>query len=337
MNRKVKVALAVAVTLAVSAAGALAVATPSVSTGRATSIAHSGAVIHGTVNPGGDKTVYIFQWGVTTAYGLQSKARSAGRGTKPVAVQLSLGGLLPGTVYHYRIAALSPVGGAIGLDRAFKTRGNPPPMPTTGGVSSISSNTATITGLVNPNHVATSWYVQYGVTTAYGLRTNTFQIPAGPAPVPVSAVLEGLQSGKMFHYRIVAVNRGITEVGNDATFMTYPSPARNPKLSAKTKPRHDGKRPYTFTTSGRVRHPSWIPSTYACTQSVRVRYFLGRRRVGQKTTPVLPNCTYSATASFTRLPKHARHRPVRLRVVARFLGNGYLAADSAKADHISEG
>lgn len=336
MKRKVKVALAVAVMLAVSAAGALAVATPSVSTGKATSITKSGAVIHGTVNPGGAKTGYVFQWGVTTAYGAQSKARSAGRGKKPVAVHLGLGRLLPGTVYHYRIEALSGVGGAIGLDRAFKTKGNPPPQPTTGGVSSISSNTATITGLVNPNHVATSWYVQYGLTTAYGLRTNTFLLAAGPAPVPVSAVLAGLQSGKIFHYRIVAVNRGITEVGNDATFMTYPSPARTPRVTAKTRPHHDGTRPYTFTTSGRVHHPSWIPDAYACSQSVRVRYFLGRRRVGQKTTPVQPNCTYSATASFTRLPKHARHRPVRLRVVARFLGNGYLKANKSRAGHISE-
>jgi hypothetical protein len=339
MNRKVKVALALALaaTLALSAAGALAAATPSVSTGKATSITSSSAVLHGAVNPGGTKTGYVFEWGVTTAYDSKSTARSAGKGTKPVPVHQSLHGLLPGTTYHYRVAALSGVGGAVGPDRSFKTKGNPPAAPQTGGVSSVSANTATITGLVNPNNQATTWYVEYGLTTAYGLRTSSFQIPAGPNPVPVSATLTGLQSGKVFHYQIVATNRGIPRAGGDATFMTYPSPARNPRISAKTKPGHDGTRPYTFTTTGRIHHPSWIPTTYACTQSVRVRYFLGRRRVGQKTTPVQPDCTFSATASFKRLPKHAKSRPVRLKVVVKFVGNGYLAADSAKAAHVSEG
>jgi hypothetical protein len=337
MNRKLKVALAVAATVALSAVGALAAGTPSVSTGGATSITTGGAVVHGTVNPGGAKTGYIFQWGVTTAYGTSSKGRFVGSGTKPVSVHLSLHQLLPGTAYHYRIAALSRVGGAVGPDRTFTTKGHPPPTPVTGGVSSISTNSATVTGLVNPNGVATSWYVQYGLTTLYGLRTSSFQVPPGPTPVPVSALIQGLQSGKVFHYRIVAVNRGITETGNDAAFMTYPNPARNPHISATTRPSHDGTRPYTFTTSGHVHHPSWIPSTYACTQSVRVRYFFGGQRIGQKTAPVLPNCTFRATVSFRHLPRRATSRPVHLNVFVRFLGNGYLASDRANTNHVSEG
>lgn len=337
MNRRLKLALAVLGLLALTATAAVAASTPSASTGPATSVTSGAAVIHGTVNPGGAKTYYSFQWGPTTAYGSTSKAHSAGSGTKPVSVQLGLHGLNPGTTYHYRIGVLSRLGVAEGPDRTFKTKGNPPALPTTGGVSSVSSNSATVQGLVNPNNVKTTWYVQYGPTTSYGVQTAPQSVPAGSAPVAVIATLPGLQSGAVFHYRFVAVNRGIAQFGADAQFMTYPSPAPVPRISVKTRPRHDGRRPYTFTTSGTVHHPAFIASTYACSQSVRVRYFMGGRRVGQKTTPVQPDCTFTAQASFKRLPKHAKSRPVHLKVVATFLGNGYLATHSAKAGKITEG
>lgn len=337
MNRRVKLALAVLGLLALTATVAIAASTPSAATGGATSITNSSAVIHGSVNPGGSKTFYAFHWGPTTSYGFSSKARSAGAGTKSVPVQLKLTGLHPGTTYHYRLGVLSRLGPAEGPDRTFKTTGHPPAVPTTGGVTSISSNSATVQGIINPNNVQTNWYVQYGTTTAYGFQTTPQSLPAGNVPVSVSAALEALQSGKVLHYRFVAVNRGIAQFGNDAMLMTYPQPARVPNISAKTKPGHDAKSPYTFTTTGRIRHPGFIPDLYACTQSVRVRYFLGGRRVGQKTTPVQPDCTFTAKASFKRLPKHAKGRPVHLKVSATFLGNGYLAEHSIKAGQISEG
>lgn len=337
MNRRLKLALAVLGLLALTATGAIAASTPSVATGGATSITTGGALIHGSVNPGGAKTVYVFQWGPTTAYGFGSKGRSAGAGTRSVPIHLDLHGLNPGTTYHYRAVALSKLGSATGPDRTFKTKGNPPAFPTTGGVTAISANSATVQGIINPNNEKTNWYVQYGTTTAYGLQTAVQTLAAGATPVTVAGALSGLQSGKVFHYRFVAVNRGIPEVGSDAMFMTYPKPARVPRIGAKTAPGHDGKRPYTFTTSGRIHHPSFIQSTYACTQSVRVRYFLGGRRVGQKTAPVQADCSFSAKASFKKLPKHVKTRPVHLKVVVTFLGNGYLAEHSVKAGNISEG
>src|SRR5690242_5590837 len=166
MNRRLKLALAVLGLLALTATAAIAASTPSASTGPATSITNSGAVIHGTVNPGGAKTYYDFQWGPTTAYGSTSKAHSVGSGTKPVAVQQALHGLNPGTTYHYRVGVLSRLGIAEGPDRTFRTKGNPPAVPTTGGVTFVSDNSATVQGIVNPNKVKTEWYVQYGPTTS---------------------------------------------------------------------------------------------------------------------------------------------------------------------------
>jgi hypothetical protein len=336
MTRKLKLALAVFGVLALSAAVAVGAATPSVSTGEATGVTNNGATLHGTVNPGGEKTGWAFQWGVSTAYGHTTKGRSAGQGTRPQPVHVSLHGLLPGTPYHYRLVAISHLGIANGPDRTFRTKGNPPPTPTTGATASVSKNSATVTGLVDAhNQASTDWYLQYGTTTAYGVQSATQHVQPGTGPVPVSFTIQGLESGTIFHYRIVALNRGISEFGGDAQFMTFPSTKPKPKVTAKTKPGRDRKRPYTFTTSGHISHPSSMPSLYACTQSVRVRIFNGKRKIGQKTVPVLPDCTFSVGTLFKHLPKHHK-KSVRLKVVVRYLGSGYLAQSSATG-HVTEG
>ena len=127
MHRTIKLLIAVIGVIATVAGAAVAATTPGVSTGKATSIHDVSAVLNGTVNPNGTTSVYHFEWGLTTAYGVTSSLKSAGSGTKPVAVKTTAGGLIPGTVYHYRLSALSKSGGsALGTDRTFKTSGNPP-------------------------------------------------------------------------------------------------------------------------------------------------------------------------------------------------------------------
>jgi hypothetical protein len=68
------------------ATGAVAASSPTVVTSTATHVGQTSAVLNGTVNPNGSSTTYFFQWGLTTAYGVNGKAHSAGSGTKVVAV-----------------------------------------------------------------------------------------------------------------------------------------------------------------------------------------------------------------------------------------------------------
>src|SRR5258708_22912283 len=124
MRRIVLIALVVAFAVA---ATAWAATTPSVVTGAATGVAKTGAVLHGTVNPGGNATTYNFQYGPTVAYGGTTETKDAGHGAKPVPVLAGLGGLTPGTIYHYRIEAANGLGSALGADRIFTTAGHPPP------------------------------------------------------------------------------------------------------------------------------------------------------------------------------------------------------------------
>jgi hypothetical protein len=314
---------------------ALAAASPSVSTRTPASVTSSSAVLRGAVNPDGAKTAYRFEWGLTSGYGTLGPLRSA-TGTATIPVSLTIRHLLPGTVYHYRLVALNSVGGAAGRDRSFKTKGNPPPYAATGPATVVSVNSAAVSGVVNPNGVKTIWFFQYGLTSSYGLRTFGQTVPAGGAPVPVAAQLQGLQSGAVFHYRLVAVNRGVTQYGADATFMTFPNPAPRARVIARTRPGYDGRAPFVFTTSGRVRGHSSIPAQYACSRVVKIRFFIGTRQISRKFAPVQGNCTFSGRTRFRHRPLHHRGR-VTLRVVIQFVGNHYLAPGRARTGHAALG
>jgi hypothetical protein len=115
----------IAIALALPAPGALAASAPGVSTGSASSITFSSAILSGSVNPSGQITNYVFQYGTTNGYGGQTPLAPAGNGTISIRLTQSVAGLQPGTTYHYRIVAVSSAGTANGRDRTFKTANVP--------------------------------------------------------------------------------------------------------------------------------------------------------------------------------------------------------------------
>lgn len=86
MKPKLKVFAAAVVAAGTVAGVAAAASSPSVVTGATSAVHSTTAVLHGTVNPNGRSTTYYFQWGLTNAYGAVTTVRSAGDGTKNVAV-----------------------------------------------------------------------------------------------------------------------------------------------------------------------------------------------------------------------------------------------------------
>ena len=91
----------------------------------ATSVTQTSATLNGTVNPAGQATSYVFEYGTTRAYGAQTPAASAGSGTKPTVVSTTIGTLAPNTTYHYRLAATSVNGTTFSHDSSFKTAALP--------------------------------------------------------------------------------------------------------------------------------------------------------------------------------------------------------------------
>lgn len=322
MERATKLIVA-AVALAATITGvAVAASSPTVSTHAATKISKSGARLNGVVNPNGSRTGYTFDYGLTSAYGLVTRGHTAGRGTNPMSVGVGVGGLEPGTVYHYRIVALSRFGLAVGSDHRFKTKGPPPPGVATGAPVSVGKTTATVTGTVATNGAATTWTVQYGPTAAYGSQTFGQRILNSPTPTAVSLSLTGLSPRTLFHYRLVGLHGSrVISYGGDATFYTEPLRRPKPRLTTTTRPSRDRHAPFTFTTTGRLHGFSWIPSGVRCTGNVGLRYFRGRRQVGVALVPVSPSCTFASQARFRHL-RGRGPRPVRIKIP--FRGNGYI-------------
>ena len=290
MKRKLEVLVPAAMLSAAlaTAAAAGAASSPSVATGPVSNVTDGSAVLSGTVNPNGKATAYYFQWGLTNAYGVDSVAHSAGRGTRPVSVKATATVLIPGTIYHYRLVATSGSGLSIGADRTFKTAGNPPPVVATGP----------------PAQVAT--------------------VPAGTAPITVALTVQGLEAQTIFDYRVVGQHsNSAPQAGATQSFMTFPRQRPVPHIRARTSPRRVRFAPYVLTTTGSVGGPGWIPGQYDCFGNVKVKFRRGGRVVAATLIPLQPNCTFSGQSAFAHLPP-GRQRPVDLTAVAQFTGNGYL-------------
>jgi hypothetical protein len=98
------------------------------------------------------------------------------------------------------------------------------PLVTTGGAAQVTISSATLTGTVNPRGLSTSYYFQYGTTTAYGSRTASTAAGKGGAAVAAAAQISGLGSNTRYHYRLIAHNSDGTTAGNDRTFRTPKQP-----------------------------------------------------------------------------------------------------------------
>jgi hypothetical protein len=101
---------------------------PLVETKPASGLGETAASLNATVDPEEEATECHFQWGTTASYGKEAPCSvKPGSGTSPVTESSALGGLAPGTVYHYRIVAVSGAGTSNGHDVEFKTAPKPEP------------------------------------------------------------------------------------------------------------------------------------------------------------------------------------------------------------------
>jgi hypothetical protein len=93
---------------------------PVVSTGAASEVSQNSALISGTVDPEGVQTSYEFDIGTDTSYGTRLSG-NAGSVSGTETVTVGLGGLSPGTTYHFRLIATNVYGSASGTDVTFTT------------------------------------------------------------------------------------------------------------------------------------------------------------------------------------------------------------------------
>jgi hypothetical protein len=117
---------------------------PTITVSEPTGVRPSAATIVGTINPNFAAATYRVDYGLTTAYGSETTAISAGAGIVGVPVSIALTGLKSGHLYHYRLVAANAVGGAESADQVFTTAPGPGAVAVLGGRAPVKRKRAAV-------------------------------------------------------------------------------------------------------------------------------------------------------------------------------------------------
>ena len=177
--------------------------------------------VHGSVDPNHSATNFYVEYGTTTGYGSATAPESAGDSPADTPVDTSLTGLAAGTLYHFRIVADNGTpGGVPGPDGTFITAPG-----AAAAASSVTSEIATLTGVVDPHGVQTTYHFKYGPTAGMGLSTAETNAGAGDGEQPVATQVQGLMAGRTYYVQLVATSvDGTVRTGAQGTFETVAGP-----------------------------------------------------------------------------------------------------------------
>jgi len=206
-----------------------AVLSPVATTGTASLITGATATLNASVNPNGDAATVTFEYGFDQTYGSATTPQVIPESITPAAVSGTIGGLLPGTKYHFRVDAVNTTGTSVGSDMTFTTAGavaGVVPTVTTGTATVDDATDATLNGQVNPNGESTNAWFEYGTDTTYSSGSTSPQWAAsGHTLEGYLANIGSLTPGVTYHYRAIALNSSGPAFGADETFSTPGIPA----------------------------------------------------------------------------------------------------------------
>jgi subtilisin family serine protease len=192
----------------------------------ATNIGVGKATLEGRVYPASLPTTYQFEWGPTTSYGssIPLVPKSVGSEASWFDVAETIEGLTGSNTYNFRIKATNAEGTIFSPNQPFATP-NWKPAAITKAASNVGQYEATLNGTVNPRGFATTYYFEYGPTTAYGQKIplSPKAVGSGTGDIAVAEVVKGLSSYTTYHYRLVAQNGEGTSNGADQVLTTKPA------------------------------------------------------------------------------------------------------------------
>lgn len=251
-------------------------------TGSTSSVTETSFSIAGTCTPNGQSTNGYFQLDNSPLFTAPTSSTpvSVGSGGTPVSVTGgSFTGLTCGTQYYTRVVCewLNDGGAFNGSTVEQATTSCTPPPPsapdaTTQAATGVTSTTALLNGTVDPNAVLSTAYFECGLTTSYlgcgnvTSPTTPTNVGSGTSPAAHSVGLTGLTASTTYHFRIVGVSAGGTDLGDDLTFLTSSAPGGDPAQFASTHMTYVGEK--TLNTSVGQAH-----------MGLTIRYVSGSRRL----------------------------------------------------------
>src|ERR1051326_7964832 len=113
--------------------------------------------------------------------------------------------------FYFRAVLYGAAGGGININgdiKTFTTGGDAAPtattkiVATTGDASGVTSSTATLNGMLNPEGVSVSAWFDWGTSSSLGNRTEVQTIAEGTNAVPVTFLLKNLHPQTTYFFRL---------------------------------------------------------------------------------------------------------------------------------------
>jgi phosphodiesterase/alkaline phosphatase D-like protein len=204
-------------------------------------VTQTATTLEAQIEPHYQETPYVFEYAEHESEVLEHTGKTVSgtvpagsvaeilAGTSNHLASAQASGLQPNTRYFYRVVAHNATGSAVQTLTVASFTTSSVPRAGTSAASTPTATSVTLAGTVNPDGLPTSYYFQYGGTTAYGHQTAPGETAAGTSTVPVTTPLTGLEPGRVYHYRIIATNTNSngeqqTAYGQDETFTTPSTP-----------------------------------------------------------------------------------------------------------------
>lgn len=199
------------------------VSPPQVTTGAATAVTGTSAVLNATAVGNNLLTTVSFTYGLQPDFSGATVTLEAGQvtSTSPTALALAVKNLVPGNTYYYRANASSAAGTVSGVIATFFTVGGTP-IVQADSASNVSSDAARVTGTVNANSVQTLAYFQYSRSPDFAVLDGTVVAGdvIGNETATLSASIEGLEPATTYFWRVAATNDAGTSVSDSRAFTT---------------------------------------------------------------------------------------------------------------------
>jgi hypothetical protein len=208
-----------------------------VSSGAASQITPTGAVLTGALAPNGTDAHYYFQYGTSASYGSTSPAppgTDAGSASEGVPATTTLSGLEPLRAYHFRLVATNAFGTTYGEDQTFTTTSVPLVVVESTSPANVTSTSADMRAQINPEGFDTHYRFEYISDSDFQGNGNSFAGPHPATSVPaveadlgaqgtdqgVTVHVQGLAPATVYRYRVLATNKFGTGEGPATTFTT---------------------------------------------------------------------------------------------------------------------